>query len=1217
MTRLFVRAVPAVALAIGLLVGVADEAVAQGTYGRLAGTVLDTSGAVLPGATVTLTNLGTNQVQTDVSSETGAFVFPQLPVGTYKVTIELAGFKTATFPDVAVNVGQEYSLTARLEIGQIEETLVVTAASPLIQTTTPEVNRTVEQKQVLQLPIVNRDMTNLIRMMPGVPGTVTRMNTAINGGRATWTQVTQDGINIQDNFIRTNSLDFLPNRPSSDSVSEFTITSSVQGAESAGGATSVRMVTPSGSNTFRGSVFWQNRDNALAANTFFNNRSGVKKPDLEQNQFGARVGGPVLKNKVFFFGQYEGFRRTQAGAQNQTIAAYPDTFQGVWRYVRTSDGQIGSLNILNAVGATADPSLQADLFNKIPASSNVNNYDRGDSRSDRVLNTAGYRWDQTRETVRNYYVGRVDVEGSINHRFEGIFTYSNDTDDRPDLDFVSGPGERPLVYTSSPIKRFVGAWRWLARANLQNELRFGGNIAPVRFDVTEGANPAIRFAGQNLNLPLTLQNPQISFFPQGRNTDTYQFSDNANWQWGDHSFQMGGSWQLVKVNPYNYEGSVPTIGWGFSSAAPGSAQLTSAMFPGGISAADLSSANTMLSLLTGTISTVARQFQVESQDSGFVPGIPNNRNYTLNIISGYVQDNWRWKPNLTIRAGLKWEYYSPVKEDDDLGFLPMLNGRGFEETLMSPDTVISFIDGGMWNSDYNNFGPTVGFAWDPFKDGKTAVRGGYSLTFVPEESITVATNSLGANAGLATTNQLSSLYAKYGAGVPEVPTPVFKSERTLADQRALNSSAPMGMPDPDLAQPKVHQVSIGVSRELPWSLAAEVRYVGTFGRDIWKGIDYNQIQIPQAFLDDFNRARSNGFLSSAAGLGFNPAYNPAIPGSQPLTVIPAFGGGFLTNSTVRTNIQQNEVASLADFYTTSRVAGALEAFFPNPGIYESRAVLNEGWQDYNALQVELRRQYRGGIYGGVNYTFAQMEANSSGGTSQSRFEPYLDNARPELDTGRSAYNIRHIVNGNFIVDLPFGEGKRWLNTGGVMNVIVGGWQVSGIVNWQSGSPVGIYAQRGTFNRFTGTRSNIQTAISTLSVDQIKDLTGVFKSPTGIIYWIDPKVINTDGRGVGTDNLGNAATFDGQIFFNPVAGEVGTLPILAFDAPSVWTINAALSKRTRIVGRTSLELRIEAFNLTNSVSFYTGDFNINSTTFGRITSTGNTSRIVQLTARLDF
>lgn len=1196
-------------IAVAVLLLIAGSAFAQGTLGRLAGTVRDSSGGALPGATVRIINNQTNQTQSVVSNESGAFLFSQLPVGTYKVMIEMSGFKAASYPSVQINVNQEYSLTARLEVGGVTETIVVTAGSPLVRTTTPEVSKTIDQQQVLQLPIVNRDMTNLIRLQPGVPGVSTRMNTGINGGRPTWTQVTQDGINIQDNLIRTNSLDFLPNRPTSDNVSEFTITSSVQGAEAAGGASAVRMVTPSGSNLFRGSAWWQNRDNALAANSFFNNQSGVPKAKLKQNQFGGRVGGPILKDKVFFWASYEGFRREQAGPQNQTIAATPDLFQGVWRYVR-SDGQIGSINILQAVGATADPRLQADLFSKIPAYTNVNNSDRGDGR-----NTAGFRWDQTRLTQRNYFSGRLDIEASAQHHFELVGTYFKETDDRPDLDRISGPGERPQAFTESPVKRFVGAWRWQPSSRLQNELRAGANLAPAKFQVVEGANPTLRFAGQNLNLPLTLMNPQISFFPQGRYTNTYQLSDSATLSWREHAFQMGANWQRIHVNPYNYEGTVPTLAFGFSSAAPASAQLTSAMFPGGISAADLASANAMLSMLTGTVTSVTRTFQVQDQTSGFVAGIPNNRNYTLDNIAAYLQDNWRLKPNFTVRAGLKWEYYSPVSEDANLGFLPVADGRSYEQVLRDPNATITFINGGMWKPDRNNFGPTIGFAWDVFKDGKTAVTGGYSLTYVNEEGVTVATNSLAANAGLATGSTRSSLYANYNAGVPEIATPTFKSVRTLADQMALSATAPMGMPDPNLQQPRVHQVSVGVARELPGSFAGEVRYVGSFGRGIWRGIDTNQIQVPQAFVDDFNRARSNGFLAQQAGLAFSPVYNPAVPGSVPLTVLSQYG--LLTNSSVRTFIQQNEVGGLADFYVTQRVAGALAAFYPNPGIYEARAVVNDGWQNYNALQVELRRQYRGGVFGAINYTLSRTTSNSTGGTIQSRFEPYLDNARPQLDSGRSAYNITHIVNANFIVDLPFGEGRRWLNKGGLTDAILGRWQLSGIVNWQSGSPIGIYSTRGTFNRATGTRSGRNTAVTALSPDEVKKLFGIFRTPNGNIYWIDPKVIGPDGRAVGPDTLNNSAGFDGQIFFNPTANAVGNLPIFAFDAPSVLNINAALSKRFKIVGRSSVEFRIEAFNLFNSVSFYTGDFDINSTTFGRLTQTAIGARIVQLTARVDF
>ena len=304
---------------------------AQTPLGRVSGTVLDTSGAVVPGATITLTNTGTNQVVTSVSGPSGAFLFPQVPVGTYKVTVALQGFKSAEYTDVIVSGDGEYALSARLEVGTITDTVSVTSGSTLVHISTPEVTSTVMQKQVLEIPLANRDVTNLIKLQAGVPGISTRANTAINGGRPTWTQVTLDGINIQDNFIRTNSLDFLPNRPTSDNVAEFSITTSVAGADNAGGATSVRMVTPSGTNRLTGSVYEFNRDSKLAANSFFNKASGTPRPELKRHQFGGRAGGPILRDKLFYFANYEGFRQKQQQGRNLTIPANADFFNGIFR----------------------------------------------------------------------------------------------------------------------------------------------------------------------------------------------------------------------------------------------------------------------------------------------------------------------------------------------------------------------------------------------------------------------------------------------------------------------------------------------------------------------------------------------------------------------------------------------------------------------------------------------------------------------------------------------------------------------------------------------------------------------------------------------------------------------------------------------------------------------------------------------------------------------
>ena len=1211
------RSVLAIALVILCAAGVA----AQTTLGRLSGSVLDSSGAALPGATITLTNENTNQAQTVIAGENGAYVFPQVPVGSYKVEFTLQGFKTATYNNVAVNVGQEYSLTPRLELGAITEQVEVTAGSALVSTTSPEVTATVLQKQVLDIPLANRDVTNLIKLQPGVPAMTNRANTTVNGGRPTWTTVTLDGINIQDNFIRTNSLDFLPNRPTSDSVAEFTITTSVSGADTAGGATTVRMITPSGTNRFTGSVFEFNRDADFAANTFFNNASSLPKSDLSRHQYGGRFGGPIAKDKLFFFGYYEGFRQKTQPAQNLTIPANADLMDGVFRYLATDgSGAVRSVNVMQLTGLAVDPKLRSEFLSLIPSASNVNNFDVGNSTTARLLNTAGYRFNQTDNNNRDQFGFKVDLSASNNHKFEGVYSYFKEVDDRTDLDFVS---PEPLVYTSSDVHRFSLGWRWLGSSNFQNELRGGANLAPAHF-LTDWQFPSNLYT-----TALGITNPisgsgfaanGTAFQAQGRYTNTYQIGDTANMMMGAHQIQMGGSWQRNHVNPYNYAGQFPQVSFGFSSVAPANLALTSAQFPGGISAAELANANALASWLGGTVSGVAQTFQVRDQTSGFVAGIPSNENYTLDNIAAYVQDNWRWKPNFTVRAGLKWEYYSPLKEDDNLGFLPILNGS-FEQAMTNPATQVSFVNGNFYNKDLNNFGPTVGFNWDVTRDGRTAVRGGYSLTFVNEEPVTVGRAAARGNAGLTTAAATPPVYATVSGGVPVIATPTFLSTRTLANQLAVNSAGALWGIDPDIQNPHVHQVSFGIQRELPWAMAAEARYVGTFGREIWRGIDYNQVAMSSEFLADFGRARQNGYLAVAAGLPYSGAFNAAVAGSQQLTTLPNFGIA-LNNNTIVTNLQTNQAGALADFYTqqTASAAMARSTFFQggNNGIYASQAIGNGGFSNYHSMQFELRRQFRNGLFGQVNYTWADTKTDSAG-TAQNRFEAFMDNFRPELSTGRSIFHVTNVINANAIYELPFGSGKRWLNGDGVTNAIVGGWQMASIVAWQSGSPISIRSGRGTFNRVG--RSNCadavscNTAFSSLSVEEIKKLIGIHKVENRI-YWIDPKVIGTDGRAVAADNAANSGFAD-QVFFNPTAGQVGNLPVMTFDGPSQFRVDLALSKRISFTDRHRIEIKGEAFNLTNTPSFFIGDMDINSTTFGRLTSVNVGSRVVQLSIRFDF
>ena len=268
----------------------------------------------------------------------------------------------------------------------------------------------------------------------------------------------------------------------------------------------------------------------------------------------------------------------------------------------------------------------------------------------------------------------------------------------------------------------------------------------------------------------------------------------------------------------------------------------------------------------------------------------------------------------------------------------------------------------------------MGFVWDPFSDGKTSVRAAYSMAVVNEETITVARNAAVGNAGLdSTAGPHQPVLVRGCNGAPQVPAPAFKVPRTYLDQLALSPTSAAFTVDPDIRQPRVHQLTLSVEREIGWNTAVEARYVGTLGRDIWTGVDYNQINIPDAFFQDFQRARSNGFAAQAAGLSFNPAFNPSVPGSQPLTVLPGFGVA-LTNATVVEQRADRPGGVAGRLLPVAQCGGrdpARPAFYGNPSIYAADEILNGASTDYHAVQLETRRRMTNGVFWRANYTYSK------------------------------------------------------------------------------------------------------------------------------------------------------------------------------------------------------------------------------------------------------
>lgn len=1162
--------------------------------GRLSGTVTDQTGSVVPGATVSLSlEGGEAALAKATTNESGIFLFSGLQPVSYTLTVESSGFSKYVVRSVKVNPGQETALgQIALEVGTVAESVEVSAESIQIQTANAEIATNITNAQIMRLPQLNRSPLALLTSQVGVYASG-RENTTINGLRTSYNNVTIDGVNIQDNFIRTNALDFLPNLLLSDQIAEVTVSTSNSSTNAGGGASQVSFVTPSGTNRFKGNLYWFNRNNIAAANGYFNNRDGVRRPFLNQNQLGGSLGGPIIKDKLFFYGNYEAFRLRQQSSANRTILT-DEARQGIFTY-RTTGGEVRKVNLLTLSGRTADP-FMAQLISKLPAGSQINNFRVGDSSETLLRNTGGYSYNIRNNRTRDNVTGKVDYYINEKHSVAGTILWNRDIVDRPDL--TNNFDTTPPVANDGATKLFSAAWRWNPTPTITNELRGGFNLTPALF-LTYNDRPEFFTTG------LIFSNPQNTFLDQGRYTDTFNLSNTMNWVKDKHNFQMGYQGQYMRTNPFNDAGIIPSYGLGISANQVG---LQASQLPG-ISAADLTIANNMLSNLAGILSTSSQTFNVTSRDSGFVAGANDNRNYEFDMHGFYFQDNWRVTNNLTLNLGVRYDYFTVPNERDSLALMPVVQGDLL--TTIYGNYTLDFagksVNRPFYRADRNNFAPNLGFAWDPFGKGDFVIRAGYSTNFVNDNHIQSIRNSVNTNAGLSQTANLVGLTGTVSNGRQPLPTPAYKVPRTAADNYAVSVTQALGIPNPNTVTPYVQQWNFNIQKRVLGGRLS-VGYVGNKLTKGFRAFDYNQVNInEQGFLDDFIRARNNGFLSQAANGTFNPAYNAAIAGSQPLTVFPRLGsGGLLTNATIRNLIQTGQPGELAATYQTNRLNGQLN-FFPNPLALATNVVENFSNANYNALQLDFQRTYQNGLQFQFNYAFSKAISDTAG-DEQTNFQAFVDFNNTRLEKARSIFDVTHSTKANFAYTLPFGEGGKWSTGNAFVNKVIGGWSVNGLMTYQSGAPFSIMSLRGTVNR--GVRSNNtqngNPASSLLTKSQISDLIAFRMTGNGPFYFA-PSVTGNDGRAAQPDGQG---FFSGQAFYNPGPGENGTLARRMFDGPMWFNIDMGIMKTTRITERQSIEFRAEAINAFQNTTWFVGDQDINSVNFGRITGTVTTPRRVQ-------
>lgn len=1164
--------------------------------GRLTGTVVDPTGAAVPGARVGLyLPGGETPILTGATTANGLFSFMGIRPGLYHLTVEAPGFRKYTLRAIEINAGRETGLPQiQLDLGPVTEVVEVTGVAQGVQTTTTEISTTISTEQVRRLPLINRSPLALIQSQAGV--TLGRGNTVINGQRTSFANVTFEGVNAQDNFIRSNGLDFLPNLLLMDQVAEITIVTSNAGAMFPGGTAQVSFVAPSGSNQFRGSLYWYNRNNKLSANTWFNNRDGVARPFLNQNQAGGSLGGRIIRDKLLFYTNYELFRLRQQTSANRTILT-ADARQGIYTY-RDSAGTVRKANLLQLAGVSADPAMQK-LLEQVPDPDKINNFRVGDSSETLRRNTAGYSFLVRNNRTRDNLTVKIDYIHSNKHAFAGTWAWNRDVVDRPDLSNDYSPV--PKVQNDDDKNLVSLSWRWNPTPSFTNEVRSGFNLAPGTFLTSEKFGPYI-LAG------MSYSNPVNTFRAQGRTTNTYTQQSNANYVRGRHSFYFGYQAQQIRTEPFNEAGITPTYTIGIGTGNPG---LTSAMLPG-ISSADLSSANLLLASLAGYVTSYSQTFNVKDRTSGFVSGAPSRRRLSLDNYAAYFQDNWRIRPRLTLNLGLRYEYYTRVDERDALVLLPVLQGGNPIVTLLSNSTLDfagKAVNRPWYNRDLNNFAPNVGFAWDVFGNGRTAVRTGYAIGYVNDETIRAVDNNVITNSGLSSSSTATGLSGRVSTGLPPVTVPAFKVPRTFADNYALSTSSAFGMPDPNLRTPYVQQWNLSIQQEIKGAVV-ELRYVGNHATKALRAFDYNQVLIREfGFFEDFMRARSNGFLALAAKGAFDPRYDASIAGSQPLTVFPQLGrDGLLTNATVQNLIRQGEVGELANIYQTNRLNGPFN-FYRNPFALGTNMLTNYSNSTYNALQVDVRRRVGKGLLVQGNYSYSKVLSDAAG-DGQTRFEAFLDINNAKIERARAPYDLTHQFKANWVYEFPFGEGQ-WLDVVKLRRII-GGWSMSGILTWQSGTPFSILSERGTLNR-AARSSGTNTANTSLNKGQLDDLLKFRMTGVGP-YFVAASAIGPDGRAVASDG---SPAFQGQVFFHPAPGTVGALQRRMFSGPSAFNLDFGLQKTTRITERQSLEIRMESTNILNHPTFFVGDQVISSTSFGRITSTMFGRRLIQFGAYYRF
>jgi hypothetical protein len=1213
--------------------------------------VTDKTGAVVAGVNVTLTNALTNASYTQTTDNYGAFRFAVVSPGSgYKIVFSRNGFTTASVSDITLAVAKTRTLNTALAVGSKDETVQVSASNEnvTINTTDASIGNNISVKELEELPIYNRStgISTLFYMQAGVDSN----QAAVTGARIDQTEVTLDGLDVND--VASGQAFAIVATAPVDSIEQFTGTVAGLGASvGTGSGAQFQLVTRSGSNQFHGNINEYHRDTTTVANSWFNNLTNIGRTPLIHNQFGGDIGGPVKRDKLFFYFDWADSRIIQSSTGERTVPL-SDFRNGNLNYINNTTGCLNSSRLNTTPGCIS--TLSSSALKKLdPAGLGINTsllsyintrYPKAnDLSSGDGVNTGGYRFTQPTPDTRHTYVTRVDYNLTPTQKIYGRLTITRRDATQSLSEFDTDPVTHPYQDHSYA---YVISHVWNIGKNKVNQFYYGDNISKFNFPDVYNPTGVNQFSFSGLSGPYT------TFNGQKRRVPIPVVRDDFNWQKGNHSITFGGTFKFIKTNS-NLINNFNFVGAGLQGTALANG-LDSTVRPTDIltDSANVATGyyDNLFATGLGVIGSISTNYNYDAKGNALTAGAGAPKAYRFFQTEAYVGDSWKVTPKLTLSYGLRYQIYSVPYETHGYQSVPKtidlntyINDRiaigksGNTTTTSLP--LYSYVLGGKANNgpniydmSYKDFGPRFGFAYTPNSSQKTVING--SVGIIYDRTVINAINFLqDQNSFLfsnSQTNQFGGASAADSlAADPRLGSNLSYSSSLIPSPAALTTpytayvdsdSVPYGLPEGDtgfvidkkLKDPYSIAYNFGIQQELPWHTVLKLNYVGRLGRRLLADADSSQvIDVPdysgkstqtmvQAFADLTKQTRNGATYATVTNEPwFENNLGPHTISGSKTKRVEYFTGTLINNGDISDAIQS--LAYYSYYYYGNNYWPTNQGI---PAQFGTNAYLtNKGSSNYHGLLLTLDKNTSHGLRFEFNYTWSHSIDNTSlSANANSLFSNsgmICDVLKPRACRADSDFDVRQEISSNFNYALPFGRGKALLPTASrALNEIVGGWSLSGIPTYRTGLAVNAtsHAYLASFDNiapaiFTGQRSDLKAKIN---VDHTSNTVYTFAG----------------GLSGATKVLSE--------FRGPIGLEYGQRNYLR--GPGDFNLDAGLAKTFPIIlDKVALKFRADAYNVLNHPSFGTGALNIvsNAAAFGKVTGTASSARVAQFSLRLEF